>query len=160
MNSSKDIIVAGDFNQLPYSKYIENFLIYNGLFEIHNLLNGDNSKNRDNTYVIGSKCIDFVAVSSEIINKIEECKLIIYNQIIYSDYRGYLFNINLERYFKMSLFDIDRVNSSQLDSRRLLHRETFVKKVEEYLQVINLPVTINQYCNKYATSEILEIIDQ
>ena len=143
MNSSKDIIVAGDFNQSLYSKVIKNFLIYNRLFEIHNLLNGDNLKNWDNTYVIGSKCIDFVPTSSGIINEIEGYKLINYNQIIQSNHRGYLFDINLERYFKMSFFDIEKVNSSQLDSRRLLHRETFVENIEAYLQAINLPSTID-----------------
>ena len=60
----------------------------------------------------------------------------------------------------MSLFDINKVISSQLDSRRLSHRETFIEKVEEYLQAINLPSTIDWYCNENAISEILELIDQ
>ena len=90
--------------------------------------------------------------SSKIINNIEGYELINYNQIIHSDYRGYLFDINLERYFKMSSFDINKVDSSQLDSRRLSHREVFVEKAEEYLHAINLPLIIDKYCNENATS--------
>ena len=36
-NSSKDIIINGNFNQSLYSKDIEDFLICNGLFELHDL---------------------------------------------------------------------------------------------------------------------------
>ena len=119
MNKVNNILVAGNFNQSLYSKDIEQFMISNGLFEIHNLLNGNNHSKRDNTYIIESKCIDFVAATSRLINDIEGCKLINYNQIIESNHRGYLIDLNLEQYFNMNYFDIDRVNSSQLDSRRL-----------------------------------------
>ena len=111
-NSSKDIIIAGNFNQSLYSKDIEDFLICNEFFKLYNLLNSNDLNQRDNTYIFRSKCIDFIAALRGVINHIEGCKLINYNQIIQSDHREYLFDINLKRYFKMSSFDIDRVNSS------------------------------------------------
>ena len=88
-NKTKDIIVAGDFNQSLYSKDIESFLINNGLFEIHDLLNSNKTSRRDNIYIIGFKCIDFMVAISGVINFIEDYKLINYNQIILN------FNINL-----------------------------------------------------------------
>ena len=78
-NKTKDIIVAEDFNQSLYSKDIENFLINNSLFEIYNLLNGDKIIRRDNIYISGSKCIDFVAAISGVINFIKGYELINYN---------------------------------------------------------------------------------
>ena len=63
---------------------------------MHDLLNGNKIIKRDNTYIIGSKYINFIITISRVINFIEGCKLINYNQILESDYRGYLIDINLE----------------------------------------------------------------
>jgi len=138
MNKVNNILVAGNFNQSLYLREIENFLISNGLFELHDLLNKYNSNNRDNTYIIETKYIDFVAATSGLINNIEGCELINYNQIIQSNHRGYLIDLNLEQYFNMNNFDIDQVNSSQLNSRRLICKEIFIEKAEEYLKAIKL----------------------
>ena len=50
-----------------------------------------------------------------------------------SKHQGYLINTNLEQYFKMNHFDINKINNSQLNSRRLTQKETFCEKVEEYI---------------------------
>jgi len=85
--------------------------------------------------------------------------LINYNQILQSDYRGYLINVNLEQYFNMNHFDINKINSSQLNSRRLTHEKVFYEKVEEYIQATNLEQMIKDYCNTNSLDEILEILD-
>jgi len=142
-----------------YSKEIENFLINNSLFEMHNLLNGNEIIKRDNTCIISSKCIDFAVITSRVINFIEGCELINYNQIIESDHRGYLIDINLEQYFKINQFNVNKISSSQLNSRRLTHKEIFCKKVKEYIQVTNLQQIMDDYCNKNASDKILELLD-
>jgi hypothetical protein len=42
-------------------------------------------------------------------------------------------DINLERYFECKEFDLDKIDSSKLDSRKAMHKALFVEKVEEYI---------------------------
>ena len=142
-----------------YSKNIEAFLIDNGLFEVYNLLNGIELVKRDNMHIEGTKCIDFVAVSNSLVEFIDACELINFNQFIEIDYRGYLVDINLELYFEFDYFDIDKVISSQLNSRRLSHWEKFCEKLEAYIESTNLQNIIDQQCHIKASNEILEMID-
>ena len=120
-HKDKGIIIAGNFNEPLYLKNIEAFLINNSLFEVHDLLNGIESVKRDNTHIEGTKCIDFVAVSNSVVEFIDACELINFNQFIETDHRGYLVDINLELYFELDHFDVEKVTSSQLNSRRLSH---------------------------------------
>ena len=53
----------------------------------------------DNTHKDGSKLIDSIAASYRIISYIERCKLIEANEVVLSDHRGYLVDINFELYF-------------------------------------------------------------
>jgi len=138
---------------------IKQFLINNGLFEVYDLLNSSKNIKWDNTYIKGLKCIEFMAATSSLINFIEKGEIINYNQIIYSDHRGYLIDINLEQYFSMKQFDIDKVNNSQLNSHWLLYKQKFCKKVKEYVQATNLHQLMKEYCNTNASDEILELLD-
>ena len=79
---------------------------------MYDLLNGLEPNERDNTFIEGSKCIDFVLVTSSVIKFIKGCELINYDQIIETDHQGYLFDINLEQYFEMNQFDVDKVKTS------------------------------------------------
>ena len=87
-------------------------MISNGLLKVHDLLNRDNHTKKYTTYIKGSKYINFITAISGLINYIDGYKLTNYNQIIESDYREYIIDLNFEQYFKISYFDIDWVNSS------------------------------------------------
>jgi len=63
---------------------------------MHDLLNSNKTSRRDNIYIIGFKCIDFMVAISGVINFIEDYKLINYNQIIQSNHRRYLIDVNIE----------------------------------------------------------------
>ena len=53
----------------------------------------------DNTYIIGSEPIDSVAVTTNILQIVEGCKLMETNKIIITDIRSYLIDFNFEEYF-------------------------------------------------------------
>ena len=57
----------------------------------------------DNTFVRGSKPIDTTAITSELMKYMEGCRLLYENEIVLSDYRSYLVDINFESYFSEQL---------------------------------------------------------
>jgi len=57
----------------------------------------------DNIHIDGSKSIDSIAVTLNIIECIEGCKLLEANEVMITDYRFYLVDINFECYFEVQL---------------------------------------------------------
>ena len=55
------------------------------------------------------------------------------NKIIIADHREYIIDIHLEDYFNLSIAEIDKIENSRINSRKLSHRTKFVEKVEELL---------------------------
>ena len=53
----------------------------------------------DNTHITGSKLINSIAVLNNLIEYIEGCKLIKAREILIDNYRLYIIDLNLERYF-------------------------------------------------------------
>ena len=100
-----------------------------------------------------------MVVLNSVVEFIYRCELINYNQFIETDHCSYVIDVNLELYFKLDHFDVDKVSSSQLNARRLSYREKFCKKIKEYIESTNLHNIIDQQCYIDASDEILEIID-
>ena len=46
-----------------------------------------------------------------------------------TDYKGYLVNINLQEFFEVSYFEIDKIDSSKLDLRRASYKRKFKEKI-------------------------------
>ena len=57
----------------------------------------------DNTHIIGSKLIDTAAASPNLMNCIEGYKLMKIDNLIITDHRLFLIDINFERYFSTKL---------------------------------------------------------
>jgi len=53
----------------------------------------------DNTYKVGSKCIDLIAVSHGLISYIEGSRIFDVDEIILINYQAYAIDIKLEQYF-------------------------------------------------------------
>ena len=81
-----NIIIAGDYNQDIKSREITKFFEEIGVRDIHKTMNIINSDIIDSTYKHGLKQIDSIAATNRIMNYIEGCRLINYNEIIESDY--------------------------------------------------------------------------
>ena len=69
-------------------------MIEMGMNEIFSEVNEVDENNIDGTFECGTKCIDFVLVSEGIINIVEGIELIECNEIVDSDHRGYLTDLN------------------------------------------------------------------
>ena len=84
----------------------------------------------DNIYKIGSKPIHSIAASPSIMNCIEGYKLIEVNEIVLSNHRGYLIDINLELYFSEQISLWNTINRRILNLSRRSHRKKFCKSIE------------------------------
>jgi len=61
----------------------------------------ENETNNDSTYLYGSKYIDLIVTIPSLINFVDSCMIIDFNEIILSDHRRYLIDLGLEEYFKV-----------------------------------------------------------
>ena len=101
-----------------------------------------------------------VAAIAGIIQCIDRCEMIECTETIIIDYCRFLIDVNLERYFQSKSFDLDKNDSSKLDSRRAIHKQKFVEKVKEYIVKYKLEHTIDKFCNEEASRDQLEVIDK
>jgi len=116
-------------------------------------------KEKDPMFIRDSKCIDSVMASEGILEHIKGCRLVDYNEILLTEYRKYLFDINIQEYFKSKSFNINKIYSSKLNSKWQSHMNKFTEKVDKLIELTNLQEMIDNYYNRYATDEILEQID-
>ena len=96
-----DIIIAGDYNQDIREKVIRRFYVDIGVCDIHGKINNIPLEQLDKTYKQGSKPIDYIAATAGVLDYIEECQLLDYNDIIETDHRGYMIDIALDEYFEI-----------------------------------------------------------
>ena len=101
--------------------------------KVHAFMNTDYNNNWDSTCTRGKKCINLVVATIGLLLFIDRSKMINYSEILLSDYRGHIIDIEVEDYFQMISFEIDKVDNSRLNSRKLLHKTKFVEKVEELI---------------------------
>ena len=116
--------------------------------------------NRDSTYIRGQNCIDFIVALTELLAFIDESYVVNYNKVILTDNHGYITDIILEEYFNMKSFNIDYIDNSRLNSRKLSYRIKFTEKVEELIKEINLLDIVNELCHNYTINKILEMLDE
>ena len=123
---------------------------------MHCIVNNIKPKEKDLIFIRDSKCIDSVMASESILEYIEGCRLVDYNEILLTDHIEYLFDINMQEYFNSKSFNISKIDSSKLNSKWQSHRNKFAEKVDELIELTNLQGIIDKYCNSYTTDEILE----
>jgi len=69
----------------------------------------------DNMHKRGSRPIDTIAVSPGLIDILEEYVLLEINDIVILDYRSYIIDLNLQRYFDNTFSKWDAINKSTLN---------------------------------------------
>ena len=98
-----DIIIAEDYNHNTAEKEVRLFYAEIGVCDIHHKVNNISLKELDKTYINGSNLIDSIAAMCGIMEYIEGYKLLGYNEIVESDYRAYMIDIVIEKYFEEEL---------------------------------------------------------
>jgi len=83
--------------------------------------------------VRGSKSIDSIAVTLELIEFVENCQLLETNDIVITNHRAYLIEVNLSKYFSKVFSKWDQINKIILDPSRRSHRQQFAEELKEFL---------------------------
>ena len=107
-------------------------------------------------YRRGPKCIDSIATTLTIIQYVEGSVLKERNEIINTDYRAFIVDINLEDYFKKTFSGWDNINKRVLNSSRRLHRDRFQILVEEIIEIMQIEDLINDIILTKPIKETME----
>jgi hypothetical protein len=130
----------------------------NGLVNVHKQVNKIQSGELDNTFKYRTKCIDVVFCTYRLIEFVSGCQMTECDEVILNDHRGYLVDIEIERYCQCKLNKFDRLNHTILDNTRKSHMERFSKKINELMQSLILRQKVVDL--KYIRSqEVFNIID-
>ena len=89
-----------DYNKDITSNEIKSFFNKIKVRDVYQRYNLILEKNLDKIYIRGSKYIDSVAITQNLLDFVEESKLLEANEVTISDYRALLIDINLEEYFE------------------------------------------------------------
>jgi len=134
-----DIIIAGDYNQDVTSREVTKFFEEIGVKDIHKTMNViNNNETLDSTYKHGSKQIDSIAATNGIMNYIEGCRLMNYNEIVESDHRAFMIDVDIEEYFNDEFSGWDKINRVMINPARKSHRQKFQEVIEEQLEIYNI----------------------
>ena len=75
---------------------MEKFLVENGLLDIYEFINYKYSGRKDSSYERGIKQIDAVVATLGVATAIKGSEMIDFHEVIETNHRGYLFNVDLE----------------------------------------------------------------
>ena len=87
----------------------------------------------DLTFIRGSKCINSIVATYSLLDFVEGSKLLEAYEITITDYRSFIIDINMERYFNYQLSIWDKIKKRKLNPARRSYRNKFVKMLEEQL---------------------------
>ena len=119
--SINDIIIAGDYNQNINGKEVQKFHEDIGVKEIHVKINNIRMENLDKTYKNGSTPIDSIAATNGVMDFVEGCELLGYNEIVETDHRAYMIDVNINEYFDEEFNEWDKINYVILNPARRSH---------------------------------------
>ena len=101
--------------------------------DVHQTTNGIELKEMDHTHSRGTKCIDSIAATSNVRKHIEGCSLYETNEIINTDHRSHVIDVNLEEYFLEEFSEWDKIERGVMDPSKRTHREKFNEHMNEVL---------------------------
>ena len=110
------------------------------------------------THKYGSKPIDSFATTRGIMDYIDGCKLLGYNDIVETDHRSYVIEIALEDYFNEELSEWDKINKVVLNPAKRSHRDKFLVELEKQLDLYNVEDKLDRI-ELSCVNEELEIVD-
>lgn len=154
-----DVLIAGDMNQSIGSIEVQKFFERIGVVDVHQLHNNIELKQLDHTESRGSKPIDTIAISRGLKEFVEGCMLQECNDIILTDHRSYIIDLNLEAYFDQHLSEWDQINHSILNPSRRSHREKFYMSLHTQLSFIDIEEKILEIYD-HPSNEQIEVIDE
>ena len=119
-----------------------------GVEEVHQECNPQLEIPRDATHKKGKTQIDAVFATTAVLNCINECKIVDYNEIIMSDHREFIFDLNARKYFNMTHSEYDEKSNRLLNPNNRKHREKFNQKLNDYITDSKLVEKTFEICNQ------------
>ena len=83
-----------------------------------------------------------------------------FKDVVDSDYRGFIFGLDVCQYFSVEASDYDTTDNVTLNPAKRSYRRKFLEKVDEYIDQLNLLETVTEKCNRSITGQELERIDE
>jgi len=105
---------------------------------MHQIFNMIESTKLDHIYREETKYIDVIPISENLSEYLEKSKLFEIHEIVNTDYRGHIIDMNLEEFFKKKFSTWDRIDKKVLDLNKRLHWELFDKYAVEILDYMIL----------------------
>ena len=146
-------------NQDARSMEIQQFFNEIGLSDVHIRINKIEFENMSSTNKNGSKPIDTIAATEGIIEHVEGCKLLSHAEVVMSDHRSCVIDVNLDEHYEECFSSWDQIDSVKLNPSRRSHKEKFCEALEEQLEEYELENKIHhvEWC---PTIEEIEYIDK
>ena len=152
-----DIIIGGDYNQNICDKEIKKFHEEIGVHNIYQIINNVELEQIGKTYIHGSSPIDAIYASNGVLKYVDGCKILGNNEIVESDHKSYLIDIDLNEYFEDEFCEWDEVNKTILNPSRRSHREKFIKEVERQLNIYQIEIDLERMSTDCLNEEIEKI---
>ena len=103
--------------------------------------------------------IDAMFASPSVMQHVRGSKLIDFDEIIPTDQRGFLFDIDFEEYFNIKLSTYDKSETRKLNPNNRRHKEKFKEVLEKYIHQMGLMDRATRVCNSHATIRELNLLD-
>ena len=140
------------------SREIKKFFREIGVEDTHSRINNVALDEMDRTCINGNNPIDTFAVSEGLIEYVEGVKLVPHNEIVNSDHRAYIVDINIEDYFEDEFSYWNSINHVLLNPAKKSHREKFLEELEIQLDLHQIETLIENCPNP--TYQQIETIDE
>ena len=82
------------------------------------------------------------------------------NEIIITDHRAYIININLQEYFNETFSRRNKINKRILNPSRRSYYEQFIEEIEELITQFNIEAMLDRVNHGNTLREELEIINK
>ena len=154
------IILTGDMNQDITSTTMQRFIRENGFYELHEEVNETDSLVRDKTYKNGTKQIDVILGTEPILQATRGSKIIDFDEIIITDHRGFLFDVDVKEYFDINTSKYDKSETRKLNPANRRHRNEFKETLEQFIEQTKLGERTSTICNGKVTQHEMNVLDE
>ena len=113
-----DVIVAGDFNESTRSENIKSFMNETEIYDVFTETNVVETDKKEATYQHGIKCVNHVLATDGTLRKVKECELTECSEIVESDHRGCLTDVDFAEYFSEEFVGDEERAESNLNPNR------------------------------------------
>ena len=156
MKEPVDAMIEGDYNQEIESNEVKQFFAQLQLQDVHQNFNEIELSQMDHTHNRGTKCIDSIDVTPDLIKHVKGSRLFEKNEIVNTDHRHYVIDINLEECFQDEFSGWDKIERVILDPNKRTDRGKFNEFVDETLGFFPLESTVQNVNISIVTHKNLE----